>query len=239
MIYNLTPDTEPDSEVERVHEYLAHNHGPANTLVARVDGQILAAVGNNIGTDELHSLQLLEDASTVPDQSEEPANDTSSPYPADTDPALLPLFEAPEEWFSDVEVNLSAGGLGRITSLSPDGIQFSKYTVIRDHDQYDYYSDLADRFESNHQVQDAIVVENKSEAHEQAQQYTNRATWINYIPRDEITIHEYVAFNSSVTTQCGLVKELSQVLSHPPDFVDLFEATTQVAHKELLPSTNE
>jgi len=230
MIYDLKPHTGTDKDAEKVHSYLAHNHGPANTLVAKVDGQILAVVGNNIGTGEIHSLQLLDDASTVPDKAYEAAAD--KPYPDGTDPALLPLFEAPGEWFDDVDVCLSAGGIGHIVDISPDGIHFSKYAVIRNHDRNEYFSDVADQFQNSNTIQDATVVTDKEEARNAVEGHTSRATWIDYTPRDEITIHEYVAFGTTVTNREEFVAEVSQILSHPPDFVDLFEQTRNVAMQD-------
>jgi len=57
-----------------------------------------------------------------------PIPDTTSTQALETiEPTLIPLFEAPSEWFQDPyeQYNLSAGGVGTIADLTPHGVMFS------------------------------------------------------------------------------------------------------------------
>lgn len=143
------------------------------------------------------------------------------------DVELVPLFEATLEWFEYIyeQFYFSTGGVGQATSLTPNGVEFSKFHRIHGEGDRQFYEEVADRYENNDTIEDALVVDDGEAAVEAGEQ----ATWLTHDARDEFWISEYVPFEEEVTTTDELAEALSDIMVNHPDFDDLFEETATVA----------
>ena len=143
------------------------------------------------------------------------------------DPELIPLFEATLEWFEYIyeQFYFSTGGVGQATSLTPNGVEFSKFHRIHGDGDRQFYGEVADRYENNETIEDALVVDDRETAVNAGEQ----ATWLVHEARDEFWISEYVPFEEEVTTTDELAEALSEIMVNHPDFDDLFEETATVA----------
>lgn len=160
---------------------------------------------------------------------------TNSPSREQLDQALLPLFEAPTEWFQDppVTYNLTTGGEASIRDLTCHGVMFG---LLRDIEhQGRHFKTLSEQFQTADTIDSIAIVDD----YQQAQQKNSHSTWITTSSDGSLFwTYEYVPFETPIVTTDDLKSQLRDILNRHPDYDALFDATADVAEKANFPHTS-
>lgn len=140
-------------------------------------------------------------------------------------PALIPLFEAPVEWFEEVyeQFYFSVGGVGQIRSLDADGVTFGCHHQVEA--EAGQFEAICKRFRENDFIETATVVEDNQSARD----IEKRATWLRVEGRTHYWVYERVPFEGTVTTKAELKTQLGELMNSHPDFDTLLVESAAVA----------
>jgi len=131
---------------------------------------------------------------------------------------LVPLFEAPSEWFEPImeQYEMACGKFGKIISLSPEAVTFRAWgkepansTWHQEMEEFFNTDGITNKTVSGNSAPSDVTVLNSEE---QAQELTTPATWATFDGR-HVYMYERVPFESPpITSTEQLGTEFEQIL---------------------------
>ena len=152
---------------------------------------------------------------------------------------LVPLFEAPGEWFENVmeQYEMASGKFGKVVSLNPEAVTFRAWG--KEPEDSRWHQEMEELFSitgstnktvSGNSAPSEVTV---LESEEQAKGFTTPTTWAKFDGR-HIYMYERIPFTRPVKDEEELRSELSRIMYTNTDFLDnVFAEAETVASEEM------